>query len=500
MTALVGVWLSLSDVVSGPAVFAALASLGMLGGILGTDLFGLFGDSDESDESDDDSADDDPFGDDLGDDFGGGGDDWDDFDDMDEGFGGMGDETDESLDELTHRVDELETEVASVSSSMSTVRSENEQISESLEDVEGNIRSLLDIYEMVTRGVNPFVDDVQENAGGSFGLFDNDDRDEATSEVGDEIANADAESFFDDDFDDSADDDADDGEFDDDEFGDGLEDDGLEDDEEFDDMDDTDDGDGGMSFEELKAEYDSGEAGWDEGDAESSEDAEETVADLGLDDGEFGETGDFDDALTADDAAGADAEDSESVTAAEEHGDSPATATADDVTAVELGADVEESDTDGSDHEGTTDDPDDAAGATDEPPEKPYLTSLPDGYLADLVVLEWLEFLVTEGGTATAIDAIRYYGDIEWIGPDVEDELTTYITGFSAIEPQASGPLSIRQHKESLIYVCQLAEGVPESPSERRAAPQTSPPVSYSTTATNGRADVQRPDGGTDGL
>ena len=179
----------------------------------------LTGGDDDSDESSE-SPGDDLLGDaeweeegDMGDEVG--------FDEME-----ADDEDDGQVDELAHQVDEFEQELDSVSSTVNTIRHETEEFGEDLEDIKDNVRQLLEIYEMVTRGVNPFSDDQSFQQGGSgagaFDLFGD--------EEGDSVAPEDAggDEMLEDDFDDDA--------FD-----------------EFDEPSDLDEG--GRSFDDLKEEY-----------------------------------------------------------------------------------------------------------------------------------------------------------------------------------------------------------------------------------------------------
>ncbi len=155
----------------------------------------------------------------------------------------MGDETmfaeDEDEDsemELSYQLDEIEKEVDSLENKVETVRGENEQISDSISTVEKNVDKLVDLYEIVTEGVNPFAAD--QEIGNAFdteqgGIFGDDD-DDLGGEIDDEIVDAEANDFLDDDI--EADEDEDDGfgdEFDEDGSleDDAFADDGLEDDE-----------------------------------------------------------------------------------------------------------------------------------------------------------------------------------------------------------------------------------------------------------------------------
>jgi flagellar protein FlaE/flagellar protein FlaC len=440
--------------------------------LLGTGLVGMgimdFMDEEEGESADVDGEDDDLFGDGMGgemdDDFGGMDDD---FGGMDAGMemdDGMGDEMNDWADgggddefgmgggggggatqELENRIDELENEVAEISSTVGTVRSENEQISAKVDDTEENVRKLLEIYEMVTRGVNPFVDEAQGGMGGggfdggggegSFGLFDGDEDEEEESELDDDVADAEAESFFEDDFDEEDDEEFDDGfeedaaddlGFDDPDEGmgdDALDGDGMDMDGDIDDGMEMDDGDGGQAggstFAELKEEYESGDADWANGEEaaaeadaetepESEPDPEPTVEDA-TDDGGF----EFEEPANS----------------------------ADPAETEPVATETRQSGLDS----------------------KPYLAELPSGYVADLVVMEWLEFLVTEFGPDDAVQTITYYGDIGWVSESVEEELLAYVGGFADVEevdPDETGPatLAIDDHIRSLTFLSQLTD------------------------------------------
>jgi archaellum component FlaD/FlaE/archaellum component FlaC len=409
---------------------------------------GLFGGSDEEEEeSADEELDEasDPLLDDGGDDLLDGGDDmaFGDMDKEDGGGGGAGNA------ELENRMDELENEVGSLSSTVNTVKSENEQISESVDDIEENIRKLLEVYEMVTRGVNPFVNEDELGdafdggggaAGGGASLFGGDEGDQDEEALDDDVAGADAEDFFDEDlgeeeFDDDMDafDDGDDLDEAGDEFGGDMDDfdDGMDDfDDGADDLDDGGDtgGDEGKSFEELKAEYDAGDADWqgEEGDAGETLDAPDSgPAEMGGD-GMPGEIGGSESDAEAFDTDGLDE------VAADDAG-APAT-------------DTVESDA--------------SAGR------RPHLDALPDGYASDVVVMEWLEFLVDQGGVDGAARTIAYYESIDWLGETAAEDLQTYLGGFGEAtaedlpDPEtveARSPLSVQCHRTSLRYVSRLS-------------------------------------------
>ncbi|MFB6296483.1 MAG: FlaD/FlaE family flagellar protein [Halobacteriales archaeon] len=500
----------------GPAGWlAAAAATGVLGI---TDILG----DDEDDDAEDGGDDEDDDAEDGGDDLGGldGGDDLGDLGDLDdEGLGGFDDESDglESaggdVSELENRLEELENEVASLSSSVNTVQNENEAMSETVGDVEENVRDLLEIYEMVTRGVNPFVDETASGAmggGEGFGLFD--DHEDEGGDVDDSITDADAEEFFDDDFDEPEDDevadpddaavldDDDRGGLDDDGLG-GLEGDdlgGLDDDE-----GDADGGGDGKSFDELKEEYESGDAGWDdtlEGDDEAGDDEElpDGEDELLDDEGEDESPGDDeDDELLGGDGKLLDGDQGEDSLDGDQGEDS-------------LGA--------GEDPDDEAEDTGDTAfefvgeAKADDGTDDSRLQEFPEGYAATLTALEWVEYLIGVGGKSGARDALAYYADVGWISPEVEDEFHALLDGIDVSGPDGDrpDPGSLAQfdpgdHRRSLVYVARLSGdggdrvtvldrvGPGPGPDRPDAAPRTGSPV-----ADGGESGVHDGNGGSD--
>ncbi|WP_436900620.1 flagella accessory protein C [Halovenus halobia] len=369
--------------------------------------------------------------DDGGDDLGGLDDGFDDMEGGDEMAGGGGG----NVDELEHRLDELENEVGSLSSTVNTVRNENEQISNSVEEVEENVRKLLDIYEMVTRGVNPFADEMGGGGMGggqmdaqdsSFGLFADDEEQEEES-VDEDIADADAEGFFDDDL--VEEDESDEfGEIDE-ETADGLDDadefeaeveeteefdDGLDESEEFDDdFDEASEFDeAGEEFEEMGGDFDDG-----------LEETEETPTADGDEMGD--EMGD--EQLLAEDTASSEPDDQQ-------------------VSRADDGAPSQSKTQSGS---STSETEESTAG-------KPYLREVPGGITGDLVVVEWLEYLVDEVGARGASEAIQYYETIDWVTETVATELEAHLGQF---EHGHQGSLSTEHHRQSLAYIDQLRGG-----------------------------------------
>ncbi|TKX77276.1 flagella accessory C family protein, partial [Halorubrum sp. SD626R] len=92
---------------------------------------------------------------------------------------------------------------------------------------------------------------------------------------------------------------------------------------------------------------------------------------------------------------------------------------------------------------------------------KPYLTELPGDYVGDLLVMEWLEFLVSESDVTDAVRAINYYERIEWVGPEAAARLRDFLSGFGTIDRNVvdrpgTDRLVREHHTRSLRYVTQL--------------------------------------------
>lgn len=320
------------------------------------------------------------------------------------------DEDDDSEMELTYQLDEIEKEVESLENKVETVRGENERISDSISTVDRNVDKLVDLYEIVTEGVNPFAAD--QEIGNAFdteggGIFGGDDDDDLGEAIDDELVDAEADEFLDDEI---ADDETDD------DFGDEFDDDGsLED---------------GLADDEFAAE----DAGEDDMLEADSIDDEETVP-LELDDGDT----DNDDETDGD----------------EMEADEPAQSA---VNAVDLG------------ENGQVGDP-------------PYLATQPSRSDAELVTIEWLDFLVDAVGISGAAQTLAYYESIGWISAPVETYLQSMLNGFGddskpatelAADPEPRSVLETDEHKRSLQYIAWIAtpEQAPDLPveSDRREA------------------------------
>ncbi|WP_156105781.1 flagella accessory protein C, partial [Halobellus rufus] len=376
------------------------------------------------------------------DEFGGG----DDFGGNDD-FGGA-DVDPDTIADMEDRLSELENEVSSISSKMNTVREENKQIGETVEELDETIRKLLDIYEMVTRGINPFVDDAREMGGlegdGAFGLFEMEE--ETEEDLDSDVVNADAESFFDEDFGD-IDAEADEAEL-------AAEDELTEEEREDpgatleDDEADAEEATSGTSFDDLKSEYEEND-GWDdideeadgESDADGDEDSEDESADA-LEDAEAAATVDPDETLFETD------EPEDDGAADNQPGDDESAANG----TVDAASTEAASTTGGSEQPRS-----DAAGDA-------YLTSLPARYTAESVVLRWTRFLVETGGAIGAARALRQYRAQGWITRSVERTMSEHVrNAATASTTERPQDLRVEHHRESLTYISRLAGDVEES-------------------------------------
>lgn len=88
--------------------------------------------------------------------------------------------------------------------------------------------------------------------------------------------------------------------------------------------------------------------------------------------------------------------------------------------------------------------------------QKPYLRALPQTYAAELVVFDWLTYLLYAVGFRGTIETLRYYESIDWIADAVERDLTEYLLGFASNEPDRPADPEPVDHRQSLVYLAQL--------------------------------------------
>ena len=93
-------------------------------------------------------------------------------------------------------------------------------------------------------------------------------------------------------------------------------------------------------------------------------------------------------------------------------------------------------------------------------PKKPYLTGLPSRYGAEVIVFEWLDFLIEKAGFEHTGNALSYYADVDWVSDDAYESLKSYMYGFSEADrfgTDGPEPLDTSDHVLSLIYIARLA-------------------------------------------
>lgn len=88
--------------------------------------------------------------------------------------------------------------------------------------------------------------------------------------------------------------------------------------------------------------------------------------------------------------------------------------------------------------------------------QKPYLRALPQTYAAELVVFDWLTYLLYAVGFRGTIETLRYYESIDWIADGVERDLTEYLLGFASNEADRPDEPEPVDHRRSLVYLAQL--------------------------------------------
>lgn len=341
-------------------------------------------------------------------------------------YGDLGGEETNQV-EVERRIDELENDVASLSSKMGAIRSENEEVIQTVHDIEDNVRKLLDVYEMVTQGVNPFIDEPENvlEEGGSFRLFDTAGDAESRLERDPHAAGDEQDHFFDDGsaMEGNASDDAGEDEGDIHELA------GTHDRQILSDLtgSSADNGGDAKTFDDLKSEYRGGTHG-KEGATGDGEFSGESASAMDV------ETREQEDA----NREGSNVDDD---------GEENPSDAVDPIPPTESRMEADPS------FGGETED-----GARED---KPYLDRLPSGYVAEMLVIEWLTYLRRHSSTSEALRALKYYETIDWIGGDAASSLQQYLTGLSTDDESAAADggtqLTIDHHTTSLNYIGQLS-------------------------------------------
>ena len=96
--------------------------------------------------------------------------------------------------------------------------------------------------------------------------------------------------------------------------------------------------------------------------------------------------------------------------------------------------------------------------AHSEPPMDAAVTleTVPEGYAADVLLLEWLSTLTAVGGPAGALQAIDHYEEVGWISTTVRRHLIDLLGGPSLdvfVDPTQPDEPTARQHAQSYEYL-----------------------------------------------
>lgn len=93
-------------------------------------------------------------------------------------------------------------------------------------------------------------------------------------------------------------------------------------------------------------------------------------------------------------------------------------------------------------------------------PKKPYLTALPNRYGAEIIVFEWLDFLIEKPEFENTENALSYFEDVDWLNELAYESFRSYMYRFSEADRfRATGPtdLDTNDHVLNLVYIAQLA-------------------------------------------
>jgi archaellum component FlaD/FlaE len=368
-----------------------------------------------------------------------------------------GAETDAADEELEHRLDELETEVDSLSSTVKTVRNENEQISESVKDIEQNTGRLLKLYQKATHGVNPFASEaetetsvVQQSEQDEQSFDKEDEIEEIETDVADDGAadlfNSDGAEIREEHCVDSVEEVVDSGNEPDDAFQQTKQaertDSTESTTESVDEVEEVDDD----SFEavfETKTVEDETESDEDEhlfGTEEMIDAGGESAGPAASDGGQLIESAESESEPSTESPETPTTAPTQTAETAEQPTPEPSTLVEPDESRSEMPSAVQP----------TTDSPANSANLSEG---KPYVDSLPEGVSTELMTVEWLEYLVDEVGIRGTIRALEYYETIGWLTEEAVAELDDYLSAF---EEPSQEELSIEHHLRSLDYVEEL--------------------------------------------
>ena len=313
--------------------------------------------------------------------------------------------------EVDVRVDELEGELETTTSSIRELQSSQDEIAESIEEMNDTVRQLVGVYDRVTAEENPFVDDPAAPAeSDTAALMSDDSAGERTTDFADDGTSAEAAG----------------------ERAHG----GASDDDQV------------VSFDDLLEQTD------DDAAAEHHQPTEHPFIDNPADSvaedtdspasesTEAWDTNDFPGnesfETPTDDRAGFGVHDDDLTEAGRYPADTPPRTDRETGQSVPGGQNSPPSSTTG------------ASGRD------PVLTSVPQGYAGDILVMEWLATLMDSSGPAGALRAVNHYENMGWISGEVRERLVDVIGGPSLdvfVDPTQAREPTADDHAASHEYL-----------------------------------------------
>lgn len=88
---------------------------------------------------------------------------------------------------------------------------------------------------------------------------------------------------------------------------------------------------------------------------------------------------------------------------------------------------------------------------------RPYLERIPDGYDAELSVMEWIRSLVETAGYDATLDALAYYESIGWISTGVKHTLEEHAATIAGSAAAGDHTLTLDDHRRSLRAIARIA-------------------------------------------
>lgn len=334
---------------------------------------------------------------------------------MNAGATGMNDDRSdeilERLDDISYEIDQLATDVEENQSTIRTLRNERQELRDRMDSIEDHNAKMLGIYDRLTNEINPFAADwderydqkVSEQDGPEYGVIEPPD---------DEIDLTPGE-------------------------GDGGATDGGVGSDTTADVTPEPDEDDAVSFDDLKHKH--------------GEEADPESADENVTDGSAAEPTERTDPEQPSGEGSTDNTTTGSATSPR----SPGNGNGD---GVEGPADpVEEPPIDPSTAGAAVE----GAPGTPEASDGPYLSTLAPTVATEVLIMEWLTFLIDIAGPAGAMKALDFYERIGWISADMKRQLEDVLSGARERGDQPSRPpsdLTADEHNRSFAHIVRLAQ------------------------------------------